>query len=435
MQFLQFMAALSLLVVIHEFGHFIAAKIFGVRVEKFYLFFDPGFSLVKFKPKRSETEYGIGWLPFGGYVKLAGMIDESLDTEQMARPAQPWEFRSKPAWQRLIIMFAGVFMNFVLAIVVYAMMLFSYGQQYVALEDAPLGMEFSEVALRHGFCDGDRLLTADGEALERFDAETMRRILRAHVVVVERNGERVAIEITDRLMADMIEANDGFMNFRIPFVVDSVVNASAAARAGLLSGDSLVSLNGTPMVSQPEFSEAFRQHAQDTVWIGVSRSGQLLELPIVPDADGKVGVWLKPFSALYPTRTQTYGFFESIPAGIVQGYRELTGYASDMKWVFTKEGASSVGGFGSIAGLFPDSFNARHFWMIVAYLSVILAFMNVLPIPALDGGHILFLLIECVTGHRFSTEFMIRVQQVGLLLLFALLLYANGMDLFRWLFK
>ena len=435
MQFLQFMVALSLLVIIHEFGHFIAAKIFGVRVEKFYLFFNPGFSLFKFKPKNSDTEYGIGWLPFGGYVKLAGMIDESLDTGQMAKPAQPYEFRSKPAWQRLIIMFAGVFMNFVMAIMVYAMMLFSYGENYVAFEDAPLGMEFSEVAHRHGFRDGDRLLSADGEPLVCFDESTMRRIVNAKVVAVERDGKTVLVEVTDRLMPDLIAANEGFMTFRIPFVVGDVMPDSPAMQAGLSAGDSLVSLNDSVLTVYSDFSNAFADHPSDTVVLGLYRGNRLLSLPVVPNAEGKIGVYVKSFAQIYPMRTKTYGFFESIPAGIRKGYRELTGYASDMKWVFTKEGASSVGGFGSIAGVFPESFNARAFWTIVAYLSVILAFMNVLPIPALDGGHILFLLIECVTGHRFSTEFMIRVQQIGLLLLFALLLYANGMDLFRWLFK
>jgi len=425
------MLCLSFLVIIHEFGHFITAKIFGVRVEKFYLFFNPWFSLFKFKPKGSDTEYGIGWLPFGGYVKLSGMIDESLDTEQMAQPAQPWEFRSKPAWQRLIIMSAGVVMNFIGAIVIYAMIMFSNGEQYVKLSDAKLGMEFSDVAKQQGFRDGDILLEADGESLESFDEESVRMILNATSVTVLRNGERKTLSMTRTFMEDLIASNSGFASFRIPFVVKDVMESTPAAKAGLKAKDSLVSINDKELVSWSEFVPIFSENKMVPLNLGYYRDGNLCSSIITPDSLGKIGVYVTPYTEIYPVTIHTYSFFESFPAGVMKGVSQFTGYGSDFKMVFTKAGAENLGGFGTITKLFPDEFIGVYFWYITAYLSIILAFMNILPIPALDGGHIIFLLYEMITGRKLSQNFMINMQKIGLLLLLFLLLYANGMDIIR----
>lgn len=427
----QLLASLSILVLIHECGHFVAAKIFKVRVDKFYLFFNPGFSLFKFKPKNSDTEYGVGWLPLGGYVKIAGMIDESLDTDQMKQPVQNWEFRSKPAWQRLIIMVAGVFMNFVLAIAIYAMILFSYGQEYVPLKNANLGMSFSDTAKKCGFVDGDILLSADGKALEKLDEESFRKILNAKQVVVKRNGMRIAIALPENFAQQLMGSKEGFTNFRAPFVVKEIMPGTPAAKAMLQMGDSIVSINGVKLVAQTDFSDAFLQMKNTQIALGFYRNGELKNTTIVPDSTGKIGVYLKPYFEIYKTQKKTYGILESVPAGITMGYKKLTGYASDMKYVFTKEGAESLGGFGSIAQLFPTDFSMLFFWEITAYLSVILAFMNILPIPALDGGHIFFLLYEAITGKKLSENFMLNAQKIGLLLLLFLLFYANGMDIVR----
>lgn len=433
MQIIQFFAALSIMVIIHEFGHYITARIFGVRVEKFYLFFNPFFTLFKFKSKKSGTEYGVGWLPLGGYVKLSGMIDESLDSEYLKNEPKPYEFRSKPAWQRLIIMSAGVILNFLTAIVVYAMLLFTYGEQYISLQDAKYGMEFSPVAKKHGFQDGDKLYKADEIILDAFDDETLRLILNANTVSVIRNGDTVNIQISPKLMEELISSKEGFSSFRIPFVVKDIMPVTPAEIAGLKAGDSLVSFNGEKMIFLNEYSSALAENPLKEITLGINRDGDYTEIKITPDSAGKIGVYLTPYSELYPIQSKEYGFFESFPAGIEKAYKKMTGYASDTKMLFTKAGAESIGGFGSLASLFPDSFDAIYFWNIIAYLSVILAFMNILPIPGLDGGHILFLILEIIRRKPLSKEFMLNAQKIGLLILLFLLFYANGMDLYRWL--
>lgn len=432
-QILQFVGALSLMVILHELGHFLSAKAFGVRVEKFYLFFNPGFTLFKFKPKNSETEYGIGWLPFGGYVKLSGMIDESLDTKQLASEAQPWEFRAKPAWQRLIIMASGVFMNFLTAVVVYAMLLFAYGNEYVALSDAPYGMEFSEVAQKHGFVNGDVLLKADTMQLEALDQEAMRAIFNATEVTVLRKADTVLIPIDESLKLDLVAAQTGFASFRNPFVIKGVMDMSPAQLAGLQAGDSVVAMNGITVPTHQDANPILKAHKLTPLSIDYVRDGNLFSTTVTPDSAGFLGVYLKPYYEMFPVTKITYGFFESFPKGLQEGVEMFTGYADDIKIVFTPEGAGSIGGFGSLAGLFPNAFSAQYFWTIVAYLSVVLAFMNLLPIPGLDGGHILFLIVECIRRKPLSQNFMIKAQVVGMILLFALLFYANGMDLVRFL--
>lgn len=431
-QILQLLACLSLLVLLHEFGHFITAKIFGVRVEKFYLFFNPGFTLFKFKPKNSETEYGVGWLPLGGYVKLAGMIDESLDTDYLKESEpQPWEFRAKPAWQRLIIMSAGVIMNLLTAMVIYSMILFSYGESYVKLEDAKLGMEFSEVAKKQGFRDGDIILAADGEALEALDENNLRKIINASQVTVLRDGERKNLIMTETFMQDLVASQQGFAQFRMPFVVSSVIEGTPAEAAGLMAGDSIVALDGVQYEAWSEIYEQLAPRGGDSISLGLWRSGEYMTVDMQLDSAGKMGVYVTPYWELLPMTVKEYGFFESFPAGIKKGFQTFAGYGSDFKVVFTKEGLNSLGGFGSITNMFPESFSWSAFWYLTAYLSVILAFMNLLPIPGLDGGHIIFLLYEIITRRKLSPKFMIRMQQIGLILLLMLMLYANGMDIFR----
>jgi regulator of sigma E protease len=430
---LQFVGALSLMVIIHEFGHYITARMFGVRVEKFYLFFNPGFTLFKYTSKKSGTEYGRGWLPFGGYVKLSGMIDESLDTKQLASEVQPWEFRAKPAWQRLIIMAAGVFMNFLTAVIVSAMLLFAYGDRYVALNDAQYGMEFSQVAQKYGFVNGDILLMADEKPLESLDMETMRVIFDAKQISVLRAGDTVQVPVNESLKLDLIESQQGFASFRFPFVIQQVGDMTPAQLAGLQAGDSVVAMNGISVPTHQDANVILKAHKLTPLSIDYVRDGQLCSTTVTPDSAGLLGVYLTPCSQLLPVTQVNYGFFESFPLGLERGVGMFTGYADDFKVVFTPQGASSIGGFGTLASLFPDSFSAQYFWTLIAYMSVVLAFMNLLPIPGLDGGHILFLLIECIRRKPLSQKFMVRAQIIGMILLFALLFYANGMDLIRWL--
>ncbi len=433
MQILQFFLALSLMVIIHEFGHYITARIFGVRVEKFYLFFNPFFTLFKYKSKKSGTEYGIGWLPLGGYVKLSGMIDESFDTKFTKTEPKPYEFRSKPAWQRFIMMSAGVVMNFITAIVVFAMLLFSKGEEYVCLQDAKYGMEFSSIALKQGFQDGDIIIEADGVKLESLSEEAMRLILNAKEVLVLRDSNTVKINISDSFMEELITSKEGFANFRTPFVIKEIMPVTPAEIAGLQGGDSLVSINGEKLTFVSEFSPILARNPLKETTLGLYRNGEYKEINIIPDANGKIGVYLKPYYEFYNITKKEYGFFESFPEGIIRAYKKITGYASDTKLSFTKAGAESVGGFGSIVSLFPDSFNMIYFWNIIAYMSIVLAFMNVLPIPGLDGGHMFFLLIEIIRRKPLSTEFMYKAQQIGIIILLLLVFYANGMDIYRWI--
>lgn len=428
---LQFFLSLSILVVIHEFGHFLLARLFKIRVEKFYIFFNPWFSLFKYKPKNSETTYGIGWLPLGGYVKIAGMIDESIDTEQMKRPVQDWEFRSKPAWQRFLVMIAGVTFNFLLAILIYSAISFHFGDKYIALQDVKTGMEFSPSAQKAGFQDGDILLRADDMVLEALDEESFRAIVNAERVTVLRNGKEVSLNMPDDLMQQILQEKKGFANYRIPFVVDSVIAGSRAETAGLKAKDSVISVGGSQPIFMGSCIDAFAEHKNLNLDITVMRAGVPVQLQITPDHNGKIGVYMKRITDFYPVRTKKYSFWESIPHGIQRGVKKLTGYASDMKYVFTKEGAQSMGGFISIGRLFPYPFNAEIFWEMTAYLSVILAFMNLLPIPGLDGGHIMFVLYEMITRRKPSQKTLIRAQMIGMIFLFMLIIFANMNDVFR----
>ncbi len=432
---LQLILSLSILVIVHEFGHFIFARIFKVRVEKFYLFFNPWFSLFKFKPKNSETEYGIGWLPLGGYVKISGMIDESMDKEQMAMPAQPHEFRAKPAGQRLMIMVAGVVMNFLLAIFLYSMILFTWGDKYVPLKNAAMGMEFSETAQRMGFRDGDILLSADQKELVRFESSTAQNIANAKEVTVLRDGLKVAIAIPGDFMQQLLHDKKGFAAIRYPMVVKRAITAKPAAKAGMQAKDSITSVNGVQTATAYDVMMALQKNQGKSIQLGFYRNGIAQNVSLIPDATGKIGVELMNMTEIFKSEVQTFGFFSSIPAGIHKGVSTLSSYAGSMKYVFTKEGASSLGGFGTLGSIFPDQWNWLGFWEITAFLSIILAFMNILPIPALDGGHVLFLLYEVISGRKPSEKFLEYAQIAGMVLLFSLLLFANGNDIFRFFSK
>lgn len=431
----QLILSLSILVIVHEFGHFIFARIFKVRVEKFYLFFNPWFTLFKFKPKNSDTEYGIGWLPLGGYCKISGMIDESMDKEQMAQPPKPYEFRSKPAFQRFMIMIGGVLFNFILALIIYAAILFTWGDSYLPMKNASMGMDFSETAHQMGFQDGDILLSADNTELDRYGENTIRAIASAKEVRVLRDGKEVAIPVPSDFMQQLMGQKKGFAAFRYPMIVEKTLKDSPAEQAGLKRGDSIVAINGmaTPVIY--EAMEELADNKGKSVMVSFYRDGVLQEMSMVTDTLGKIGIQTRALTDIYPLKTERYNFFESIPAGVKKGVNTLKGYISDFQYVFTKEGASSLGGFGTIGSIFPATFHAETFWEMTAFLSIILAFMNILPIPALDGGHLLFLLYEIVTRRKPSEKFMEYAQMVGMFILFALLIYANGNDLFRFLFK
>ena len=438
---LQLIMSLSLLVIIHEGGHFLFARLFKTRVEKFCLFFDPWFTLFKFKPKNSETEYGIGWLPLGGYVKIAGMIDESMDTEQMKQPMQPWEFRAKPAWQRLLIMIGGVLFNFLLALFIYSMILFAWGDEYVPLQKAPLGMDFNETAKAIGFRDGDILVSADGVPFERYGGDMLTSIVDARQVSVLRNGQEVSVYIPEDMMERLLADSVRFASFRYPFVIDSIMPGQPAALAGLQPGDSITQLDGRN-IAYFDFKEEMlnRQKAANDstsrlLTLTYVRAGVADTVKLTTDSLYQIGVAASlQANKLLPVVKKEYSFFASIPAGVTLGVSTLQGYVSQMKYLFSKEGAKQLGGFGTIGSIFPATWDWYQFWYMTAFLSIILAFMNILPIPALDGGHVLFLIYEIVARRKPSDKFMERAQMVGMFLLFGLLIWANFNDVLRFFF-
>ncbi len=444
---LQLVLALSLLVLLHEGGHFFFAKLFGVRVEKFYIFFDYKFSLFKFKPKNSDTEYGVGWIPLGGYCKISGMIDESFDTEQMKRPAQPWEFRTKPAWQRLLIMIGGVLVNFLLALFIYSMILFHWGDRYIPVKNMTLGMKFNQEAKAYGFKDGDILVGTETKAFKEFSANLYRDISEAHRVDIIRDGKPMSIQLPGDLnLLEMIKANPSFVRPIIPAEIDSVFSGSPADKIGMQKGDRIVALNGDSVDSFNEFSDLLA-HRADLLATSTTQAdslkartvtlvyekvdAQLDTANVVLTEDLKLGFSIKALADLYEPVTIEYGFLESFPAGIKYGWDVLASYVDDLKYVFSAEGAKSLGGFGAIGNLFPADWDWYVFWKMTAFLSIILAFMNILPIPALDGGHVLFLLYEIITRRKPSENFMIKAEYVGFGLLILLLVVANLNDVLR----
>ena len=452
---LQLILSLSILILLHEGGHFFFSKLFGVRVEKFYLFFDARVwkwdgSIFKFKPKNSDTQYGIGWLPLGGYCKIAGMVDESFDVEQMKQPAQPWEFRTKPAWQRLLIMIGGVLVNFLLALFIYAMVLFTWGDEFISTRNMTMGMKFNQEAKALGFQDHDILLGTEQGEFKEWGADMFRALSEARRADIIRNGKPMSIALPGNLnLLDMIKSTPKFAMPFIPAEVDSVMPGTPAEKAGMRKGDKLLAVGGANIDSWNEFQDQLgrladmlteaKTHADSvrirttTVVFAHANSEQADTAHMVLTDDLKMGVGMSSLLNYYqPTRVE-YGFLECFPAGVAYGWNMLKGYVGDLKYLFTSDGAKNVGGFGAIGSMFPAQWNWHAFWLMTAFLSIILAFMNILPIPALDGGHVLFLLYEIITRRKPSENFLIKAEYVGFGALLLLMIAANLNDILRWL--
>jgi len=430
----QLLLSLSILVIFHEFGHFAFAKLFKTRVEKFYLFFNPWFSL--FKRKIGETEYGIGWLPLGGYVKISGMIDESMDKEQLKKPIEPYEFRAKPTWQRLLIMLGGVMVNFILALAIYSAILFVWGNQYLPTKNVTNGIVADSVAKSIGFCNGDKILSVDNEYTEDFLQIVPNIVLnKAKTVQVERNGKKIDIEIPEEIIQILLHKPE-FISVRIPFIVDRFSKDSKAKISGLKKGDQIVGINGNSIEFFDQFADSLKNIKTDSVTITVTRNNQQLNLKIKLTKDRIIGVApLGNLSKLFELKYTEYGFFESIPAGINKGIATTKNYLKQLKLVFSpKTGAyKSLGGFITIGNIFPAQWDWHSFWSLTAFLSIILGIMNVLPIPALDGGHVVFLLYEMITGKKPNEKVLEYAQIAGMIILFSLLLFANGNDIIKWI--
>ena len=425
----QLLLSLSILIALHELGHFIPARIFGCRVEKFYLFFDVKYSL--FKKKIGETVYGIGWLPLGGYVKISGMIDESFDKEQMQKPPKSWEFRSKPAWQRLIIMLGGVTVNLLLGFFIYMMVLFVWGKDTLPQENIPLGLEPSAFIQEIGFDKGDKIIDVDGEKLDFvLDINKMLLLRPVDVVKVQKiDGSISDINIPDNIGNDIFQSGQ-ISSFTPIFsaTIDSVFNESPALYAGMQSGDVIVSVNGQSIYDWGDFSNWMADNTDDIINIEVERGSSIYKLNIDRNDDGSIGVLRRNE---INTINKKLGLFESIFQGFNYGYWTLYEYVAGFSFVFTKKGASQLGGFGTIGNIFPAKWDWKGFWLSTALISIILAFMNVLPIPALDGGHVMFLVYEMVSGKKPSDRFMEISTMIGFFILIAIVLYANGNDLVR----
>lgn len=430
----QLLLSLSILVILHEFGHFMFARLFKTRVEKFYLFFNPWFSL--FKIKKGETEYGVGWLPLGGYVKISGMIDESMDKEAMKLPPQPWEFRSKPAWQRLLIMLGGVLMNFLFALVIYIGVLYAWGESYLPTQNVVYGIEVNDVGEKIGFENGDKILTVDHQYIDNFAKIVPTIVLdNAKTVQIERDGKKMDVDITDADLALLLKSKE-VMSFRKPFKIKigQVAKGLPAEKAGLQKDDEFVAVDGHHFEFYDQFSNYLKEKENQPVELELLRNGDKITKTVTVTEDGKLG-----FNALFTDldmfklKTMKYSFFESIPAGISRGVQTTTDYLKQFKLFFKKETKAyeSLGGFATIGNIFPGTWDWYSFWNMTAFISIILAIMNLLPIPALDGGHVLFLIGEIITGRKPNEKFLEYAQIVGMVLLLALVLFANANDIIK----
>ncbi len=441
----QLLLSLSILIVLHELGHFIPAKLFKTRVEKFYLFFDVKFSL--FKKKIGETVYGIGWLPLGGYVKIAGMIDESMDKEQMAGPPQPWEFRSKPAWQRLIIMLGGVTVNFILAIIIYIGIAYTYGDRYIKADSLKDGFHVSntEIGDKLGIQTGDNIIAVDGEAVEEFSKLPL-EIINGNTLTIIRDGKTIEQQIPVDFIAKLLEIDDktSFIEPRVPFIIQEVPKESHNVGIDLKEGDEIIGINGKSVTYLDEMTPIIDQNKKGSVSFLVRETnGTEKTISAKVNEDGKIGVIrninLEELDkrGFLDIEKINYSFFEAIPAGVDKGISTLSSYVKQMKKIFNPETGAykGVGGFGAIGGLFPDQWNWGAFWSTTAFISIILAFMNILPIPALDGGHVMFLLYEMIAGRKPNDKFMEYAQLVGFVILITLLLFANGNDIYKAIFE
>ncbi|NCC73572.1 MAG: RIP metalloprotease RseP [Sphingobacteriia bacterium] len=429
----QLVLSLSILVIFHEFGHFIAAKIFKTRVEKFYLFFNPWFSLFKFK--FGETEYGMGWLPLGGYVKISGMIDESMDKEQMKQPPQPYEFRSKPAWQRLIIMLGGVIVNILLAIGIYIIMLFSWGEQYLPTSEVKYGITADSLACEMGLRNGDQILSIDNVPVEDFHKIPSQIIIEeAKSIQVMRNGKSENITIPDGFLNKLIHhRSTEFIGIRYPFIAGAFTSDSPARLAGIEVSDQIIGINDKPTFFFDEFREEIRKFKGEQVTISVIRDGDTLEKPVQVASEGVIGVYPQNPAQFFNFKEKNYSLLAAIPAGASKAFEGVSSYLKQMRLLFSKEvkAYESIGGFITIGSIFPSTWNWQAFWGLTAFLSIMLAILNVLPIPALDGGHVMFLLYEIIARRKPSDKFLEYSQIVGMVILFGLLIFANGNDILR----
>lgn len=438
---LQLILSLSILILVHEFGHFLFARIFKIRVEKFYLFFDAGFSLFKYKPKNSHTEYGIGWLPLGGYCKISGMIDESMDTEQMKQPPKPYEFRTKPAWQRLLVMLGGVLFNLILALFIMSMIVYKWGDVYVPYKNYTDGMVFSQKLKNIGFHDGDILVSADGKELRLYNgilsSNSLVNFFDAKQVEVIRNGNPMVIDLPDDFSDNALSKDDPAIGFRLfeglfPAIVDSVIPESQAQKIGLQKGDSIVAVNDSLTPTFIGMRSVLEKHKNDSVSVTFYRLGVRDTVYAKLDSLGALGFHARINNPIVVR--DNYDFLASFPVGIKKGWETLKAYVSQTKYIFSKEGVKQLGGFGTMGKMFSAQWNWENFWTMTAFLSLALAFLNILPIPLLDGGHIMYLLYEMITRRKPSDKFQEYAAMVGLFLILALLIVANGNDIIRVIF-
>jgi len=430
----QFILSFSILILLHELGHFLPAKWFGCRVEKFYLFFNPWFSL--FKKKKGETEYGIGWIPLGGYVKISGMIDESMDKEQMKQPAQSWEFRSKPAWQRLIIMLGGVTVNVILAIIIFIFILWTWGEKTLPPQNALYGVATDSLAHSMGLRDGDIVLKVDTTNLK--DINSLRREIvlgEARDITVKRGDSVFTLPVKEENFKALNSRDTkSFVSVRAPFYVDSIKKKSGAEEAGLLKGDQIIAVNGKSTPYYHEFKRAVRDLKDTSIQLSLVRKADTVNMQVKVDENGNIGVYARSLDSLgFEFATQTFTFLQSVPEGFRQCWSTLASYVTGLKQLFTgkAKASESLGSVISIGSIFSGQWDWQSFWQLTAIFSIILAFMNVLPIPALDGGHALFTLIEMITGRKPSDKFMEYAQMVGMVLLLGLMAYAMGLDIWR----
>ena len=436
---LQFLLSLSIIVIIHEFGHFIFAKLFKTRVEKFYLFFDAWFAL--FKRKIGETEYGIGWIPLGGYVKISGMIDESMDKEQMKQPPQPYEFRSKTAGQRLMIMTAGVIFNFISALLIYVCVLYTWGETYLPTANVKYGIVTDSAGYSIGLRNGDKIISIDNQKIENFSQITSDIVLNDRKTIqVDRNGEIMNIAIPVEFIAKMLKGN-GKIEPRTPFrpyIISAFGKESPGKVAGLISGDELVGIDGNNFEWFDEFQKYISDNRARSIVVNILRKGEQIDIPVVPTAEGLLGIGSsRTYDQIFDLKTINYGFLASIPAGISKGFKTIGDYLKQFKVIFSRhtKAYESLGGFITIGSIFPSVWDWQSFWNLTALLSIILAVMNILPIPALDGGHVMFVLYELITGRKPSDKFLEYAQITGMVILFALLILANGNDIIRLIRK
>lgn len=437
LKIVQVILALSILILVHEFGHYFFARLFKIRVEKFYLFFDPWFSVFKYKPKNSETEYGIGWLPLGGYCKIAGMIDESMDKEALKEEPKPWEFRSKPAWQRFFVMFGGVFFNFILAILVYSATLFTWGEEYLKNSDAVYGVQCNDLAKEIGFRNGDKIISFDGNEVVKFhELQVILARNQAKSAMVIRGGEQVTVNIGEEYLPAIL-STPGMFTLRVPFQILSVPDSSLNASAGLLAGDRIVAIDSTEAFIIQDVQSLLSQYAGGSADFSIKRGDSIIIKRLQIDGQGKLGIVLEgDINKFFKVTTQDYSLARSIPAGFEKSIATIGNYFKELGLIFSPktEAYKSVGSFISIGKIFPSSWQWDIFWNITAWLSIMLAVLNLLPIPALDGGHILFVIFEMITGRKPSDKFLEYAQIAGMFILFGIMFLAFGNDIYR-LFK